>query len=157
MRRNRLYTAINILGLSFGICACIVIYLICSYEFSFDTFHPDAGRIYRVMGDVKKNTGESLHFGRLPFGLAQSAGSGATGIEAVAGIIPYNAGISIPNGPNPSKHFKNKTVIAQPQYFDIFNYPLTADEILRHCGQRNCNPMSLKRALDELLLVEGDD
>src|ERR1700759_2810890 len=122
MRRNRLYTAINILGLSFGICACIVIYLICSYEFSFDTFHPDAGRIYRVMGDVKKNTGESLHFGRLPFGLAQSAGSGATGIEAVAGIIPYNAGISIPNGPNPSKHFKNKTVIAQPQYFDIFNY-----------------------------------
>lgn len=47
--RNKAFTAINVLGLSLGIGACLVIYLITSYELGFDTFHPDKERIYRVM------------------------------------------------------------------------------------------------------------
>ena len=50
--RKKVYTAINILGLALGICACIVIYVISSYELSFDNFHPGKDRIYRMMGDV---------------------------------------------------------------------------------------------------------
>ena len=46
--RNKLYTLVNVLGLALGICACLVIYLIASYEFSFDTFHPDRDRIFCV-------------------------------------------------------------------------------------------------------------
>jgi putative ABC transport system permease protein len=46
--RNRLYTLINILSLSLGICGCIVIWLVAHYEFGFDRWEPDAGRIYRV-------------------------------------------------------------------------------------------------------------
>ena len=51
-------------------------------------------------------------------------------IDAIAGISPYNAKISIPQGDKPAKHFDSRvketkyltTVIAQPQYFDIFKY-----------------------------------
>ncbi|UFH57809.1 permease prefix domain 2-containing transporter [Spirosoma sp. KNUC1025] len=46
--RNKLYSFINVVGLALGICACLVIYLITRYEFSFDKFHPDLGRIYCV-------------------------------------------------------------------------------------------------------------
>ena len=42
--RQKAYTAINVLGLALGICACVVIYLITNYEFSFDRFHPDSDR-----------------------------------------------------------------------------------------------------------------
>ena len=48
MTRNKVYTTINVLGLTLGISACIIVYLVVSYELSFDTFHPDKERIYRL-------------------------------------------------------------------------------------------------------------
>src|SRR5258708_7301627 len=122
--RNRIYTVINVLGLSLGVCACILIYIISSYELSFDTFHPDKERIYRVMGDVTESTGEKLHFGKLPLPLAPTARQELSGIDAIAGISPYNAKVSIlQSAGKPAKYFDNSgIVIADPQYFDIFKY-----------------------------------
>ena len=48
MTRNMVYTIINVLGLTLGISACIIVYLVVSYELSFDKFHPDKDRIYRL-------------------------------------------------------------------------------------------------------------
>jgi hypothetical protein len=41
------------LGLSIGISAALVIFLIVHYEFSFDKFQPGRDRIYRVVLDAK--------------------------------------------------------------------------------------------------------
>jgi putative ABC transport system permease protein len=122
--RNRVYTAINVLGLALGVCACIVIYVIISYELSFDTFHPDKERIYRVMWDVTENTGEKLHFSKLPLPVSPTIRAELPGVDVTAGVSPYNAKISIRRaGGKPTKHFDNTgTVIAEPQYFDIFKY-----------------------------------
>ena len=46
--RNKLYTSINILGLSIGMLVCILIYLFLSHELSFDQFHAKSDRIYRL-------------------------------------------------------------------------------------------------------------
>ncbi|HEV3414054.1 MAG TPA: ABC transporter permease [Puia sp.] len=51
LARNKLYTLINVLGLALGVCGCIVIWLVGSFEMSFDRFHPDGDRIYRVVGN----------------------------------------------------------------------------------------------------------
>ncbi len=48
LSRNRLYSFINIAGLSVGIAACLMIYLWVQDELSFDAFHENADRIYRV-------------------------------------------------------------------------------------------------------------
>jgi putative ABC transport system permease protein len=127
---KKVYTIINVLGLSLGLCTCIVIYLICNYEFSFDSFHPDKKYIYRVMGDVTENTGNKLHFGRLPFAVSQNGNSEISGIDNIAGAIPFNASISIPGDNVPAKKFESKaadskyitTAIVQPGYFRIFKY-----------------------------------
>ena len=47
--RHKLTTTINVLGLTFGILSCLVIYLYVTFEFSFDRFHKDSNRIYRVI------------------------------------------------------------------------------------------------------------
>lgn len=47
-QRNKLHAAINILGLALGMAACLVIYLITSYELSFDTFRDGRDRIFRT-------------------------------------------------------------------------------------------------------------
>ncbi len=51
--RHKLTTGINLLGLTFGILACVVIYLYVAYEFSYDKFHPDGDRIYRLVTSVR--------------------------------------------------------------------------------------------------------
>ncbi len=48
MRNNRYYTAINIIGLTFGIVSALFIYLFIQDELSFDKFHSKAERMYRV-------------------------------------------------------------------------------------------------------------
>ncbi|AUD00620.1 permease prefix domain 2-containing transporter [Spirosoma pollinicola] len=47
--RNRLFTALNVVGLSIGLSACWVIYRIVSFDFSFDTQNPNRDRIVRVV------------------------------------------------------------------------------------------------------------
>src|ERR1700736_1151663 len=53
LSRHKLTTGINLLGLTFGILACVVIYLYVAFEFSYDKFHPDADRIYRLVNSVR--------------------------------------------------------------------------------------------------------
>ena len=60
IRRNKVYSFINVLGLAMGICACIVIYLITGYDLSFDKFHPDGDRIYRIVGEFQQGSGEKI-------------------------------------------------------------------------------------------------
>src|SRR5258707_7183604 len=48
-KRHKLFTFINIIGLSIGISAALVIFLIVNYDFTFDKFHKDGDRIYRIV------------------------------------------------------------------------------------------------------------
>ena len=48
LKRNQLFSLINILGLSAGICTSMLIYLYVNYHTSFDNFHENGDNIYRV-------------------------------------------------------------------------------------------------------------
>lgn len=48
LRKNKLYTFVNITGLTVGIASCILIGLYISQELSYDRFHVNADRIARV-------------------------------------------------------------------------------------------------------------
>ena len=47
--KHKAFTIINIIGLTIGISAALVIYLIVNYDFTFDKFEKDNDRIYRVV------------------------------------------------------------------------------------------------------------
>jgi putative ABC transport system permease protein len=47
-KKNRIYSIINVIGLSTGMAAALLIMLFISDEFKYDTYHEDADRIYRV-------------------------------------------------------------------------------------------------------------
>jgi hypothetical protein len=51
LQHNKIFSLINVTGLSIGISASLVIFLIVHYDFSFDKFEKDGGRIYRVVSD----------------------------------------------------------------------------------------------------------
>jgi len=48
IRKERLYSVINIFGLTLGITFCILVYLFIQDEYSFDRFHQNAENIYRI-------------------------------------------------------------------------------------------------------------
>ena len=71
--RQRGYALINILGLSIGMACAILIYLYVDFERSWDTFRPNADRIYRVLREGPAST--SLGQMRKPFeGLSGAVG-----------------------------------------------------------------------------------
>ncbi len=49
LRRDKLYSTINILGLALGIASCVICYLHINYELSYDQFHTKKDQIYRVV------------------------------------------------------------------------------------------------------------
>ncbi|HRI19741.1 MAG TPA: ABC transporter permease [Panacibacter sp.] len=48
LRKNKLYSAINIFGLTVGLAACLLIGIYISHELSYDKFNTNAGRIVRA-------------------------------------------------------------------------------------------------------------
>ncbi|MHA4842592.1 ABC transporter permease [Flavitalea antarctica] len=51
--RHRVFSAINVLGLTVGMTACFLIFLYVKFELSYDAFHSRSARIYRMVSDIK--------------------------------------------------------------------------------------------------------
>jgi putative ABC transport system permease protein len=54
--RHRVFSGINILGLTVGMTACFLIFLYVRFELSYDKFHSKGDRIYRIICDIKTPT-----------------------------------------------------------------------------------------------------
>ena len=119
--RHKIYTLINVTGLAFGICACLVIYLINSYDLSFDRFHPDGNRIYRIVGEAKRSSGEKI-FLNAPIPDVAGFQTQIPGFEAQCGYFQYGGKTTIQFAGKPAKKFRFESIITGPSYFDIFTY-----------------------------------
>ncbi len=95
--KHRIFSLINILGLTIGISGFLVISLIVHYDLSFDNFHPDKERIYRIVGDLKTASGEDIDLNRAPYSLQLTLQRDVPGIEKIAGFYPINAKIAVQN------------------------------------------------------------
>ena len=55
LRKNKLYSAINIFGLTVGLAACLLIGVYIDHELSYDKFNVNAGRIVRATMEYKRS------------------------------------------------------------------------------------------------------
>jgi ABC-type antimicrobial peptide transport system permease subunit len=124
LKKNRGHAIINILGLALGITCSIVIFLIVRFELSFDNFHADADRIYRVVTEFTKSETPGYNSGTtypLPVALRQDFPD----LEYVT-IIDNNLDppvITIPRDNGTVDRFKEKGVVfVDPEYLKIFSY-----------------------------------
>ena len=126
--RQRWYSLIHVLGLAIGICVCIVIYLIGRYELSFDNFHPDVNRIYRIVGDVRDKDGNVI-FLNSPFKEVAGIEHLIAGFEAKAAFHVFGSTISVPSANGPvMKTYDNRqegsyalaTILTGPDFFRLF-------------------------------------
>ncbi len=86
--RNKVFSVINVLGLSIGISAALVIFLIVYYELSYDKFEPNRDRIYRVVMDMKFN-GDEGHTAAVPAPLSNAIQNEVTGVEQTVPVMQF--------------------------------------------------------------------
>jgi putative ABC transport system permease protein len=123
-RHHKIFTLINVLGLSVGISAALVIFLIVHYDFSFDKYEPGGDRIYRVMTDMRFS-GEIMHNSGVTDPLPDAATKELTGLEASTAFYTYTPRVTIQsNGAAKPSVFKDQQGItfADPQYFTLFPF-----------------------------------
>jgi putative ABC transport system permease protein len=125
--KSKITTAINILGLAIGICACMMIYLIAHFELSYEAFQPDKDRIYRPVMDM--NTGGAVHhIGNVPYSVGVTIRDHFSGIKTVAGFFNTNLSVTVPDGSKRPKYFdaagndRPEMIVTDPDYFSIFRY-----------------------------------
>src|SRR5579871_2681837 len=86
--KNKSYTVINILGLSSGIACAILIFTLIGYQLSFDRFHHDTNRVYRVVTEFHN---ESIEYQRgVPQPLGRAFQHDYAYAESAARICYYN-------------------------------------------------------------------
>src|SRR5580700_5396369 len=142
-RRSPTYPIVTVAGLAVGICACICIYVIVHFEFSYDTFHPDGQRIYRVVGGLTWPSGEKERYMVLPPAALRYGRSSLTGVEAVAGVFTNPVGTVVARG---NRMAADGVVIAEGSYFDIFSYDWLAGDRHRALDRPFTVVLTLARA-----------
>ena len=78
INRQKMYSALNIIGLAVGLAAFVLIALYVQNELSFDKYHENSDRIYRLVREGRTLT---------PPPLGQALADNFAEVEAVARII----------------------------------------------------------------------
>jgi hypothetical protein len=121
--KHKLFSLINITGLTISISVALVVYLIIDFEYGFDKHHTEADRIFRV---VSKSyfLGEEYHNPGVPIPLAQAVKDNISGIEEAAGFFQiHNYPVMIPtNGGNKILKQQQDAILTDPGYFKILKH-----------------------------------
>jgi putative ABC transport system permease protein len=123
--RNKSYAVINITGLTVGIAACLLIYLIVSYHLSFDTFHSKKDRIYRAVSEFKGEH-EVTYSSGVPFPVTRGLREDFPELAKVAAIFGSgNDQITVlDENSQPGTKYKEAKgfFFAEPEFFEIFDF-----------------------------------
>ena len=128
--RNKVFSLINVAGLALGLSTCFVIYQYIQFERSYDRFHADADRIYRIPVEytgsfstlpftatnhpavgpaLKADFPEVEDFARL-VRLSLFTNAAALAYEPAAGdVVAFNEGM---------------IYVADPSFLSIFSFPM---------------------------------
>ncbi len=131
LTRNLQFSIINILGLTLGLSCCILIYSFVKYHSSFDDFHADADRVYRVVTEEhleKTYYNSAVHN---PFGKVFREES--TYAEKVARVCTLEGLITVEE----QDRYQETIAFAETEYFDIMNFPLVNGTTAKALGQPN--------------------
>jgi ABC-type antimicrobial peptide transport system permease subunit len=124
--RNRLFTILNIIGLSVCICVAWIVFRMVSYENSFDKKVPEAQSIYQLIIRNKREDGNTGGFAAVSKPVLNALINDVSGAGLVVPMFykHYNS-VTVPTD-NGNKKIEEEDDIHQvttlPDYFDMLDY-----------------------------------
>ncbi len=127
--KHKAYSIINIAGLSIGIAACLLIFLVVAHELSYDKFQKNYANIYRAVTDSHNRDGSVAYNPGAPAPALEALKTDFPQFEKIVALNASNGSQVTVLGDNPnldpsaSKKFIEDygVVFTQPDYFSIFN------------------------------------
>lgn len=125
IKKNKVFSFINIAGLSVGMAACLLILQYVNFELSFDQFNKNIGDIYRVTNDRYQN-GKRIQHGTITYSaIGKAMQDDYPEVVNHARVMPIGSTIIT---------FKNKkitdqaTVAVDNSFLDMFSYPIISGD-----------------------------
>jgi len=117
-RKQKVYSLINVLGLTLGAACAVLIMLWVQDERSFDRFHRNFPEIFRVVADWAKNGWKGVNATPLPLGpLVKDAVPEVAEAVRVTGhsrkVIRYRD----------KMFYESRGIIVDPAFFKVFSFP----------------------------------
>lgn len=125
--KEKVFTTLNLLGLSLGVAFVVIIFLLVSYLTGFDGYHKFSDRIYRVNTQSLEN--EDYHYtSGVPKPLGPRMASDIPGIEKITSVY-YNVGglITVQEEDGTISRYNENSGIA---YLDTVFYEIFTREVL---------------------------
>lgn len=120
IRRNPLFTGLNIFGLATGLACSILIFGWVQDELSYDRFNPGAEKIFRLTARVK-----DIETGVVPYAFANGIRTGIPAIKNATRLHGDQKIVTIG-----TRKFDEKRVFqADTNFLRIFNYPLLRGDV----------------------------
>lgn len=147
--KQKTYSVTNILGLTVGLTASILIFLWMLDELSFDRFHAKADRIYKVMINDIYPDGRMETYEAPTVMLGNVLRKDIPEIDEVV-QTSWNEDMLVISG---DKKFMESGLYADPGLFSIFSFPISMGNQLRPLSNNNSISISEKLAKK---LFDGD-
>lgn len=118
--KNKGYTLINVLGLTIGFACCLLVGLYIQDELSYDRYHENHQRIYRL---VNHSAGAAYENGiaKVSEPWAPEAEASIPEVEAACRFVFYRQAL-VTRGDQ--QYYERGGLYADPSVFDIFSWPL---------------------------------
>jgi putative ABC transport system permease protein len=150
LSKQKLYAAIKIGGFALSIAACLLIALYIRHELSYDSYYPDADRIYRMVGQSTDNgVTEKGTSWAAPFGKAVK--DEFPEMELVARLMPnplFNgAGNNqLRRADRVENTFEEGFTYADPELLQVFSIPMVYGDRAHALSEPNTIVISKRKA-----------
>ncbi len=118
--KNKIFTLLNLGGLSISLASCLIIFFWVRDELNYDTFGANADRVYRVALNFKAKNQPDKQFALTAGPLAPALVKDFPEIEKAVRFELFSALI----GYKTEHFFTDKFLFADSTFFDVFGFPL---------------------------------
>ncbi|GAA4410382.1 ABC transporter permease [Nibrella viscosa] len=128
LKRNWSYSLINVVGLTFGLACCLLLFLVIRYELSYDRHHASADQLYRIVTHVKTSEGEGYNSGMpLPAlaALRTDFPEMQQDLTMISDLRETLVATNAPQAPGGLRRFeepRGTMAFVEPEYFRLFSY-----------------------------------
>jgi len=120
IKRHKIYSFINIIGLAIGMACCILVFLYVSHELSYDKYHQDGERIFRIAQKIQKEAAE-LETARVATPLIPAVRENFPEVESAARFQLATWDSLVERGQ--TKYYEDWVMIAENDIFNVFTIP----------------------------------
>lgn len=117
LSKNRIFSFINICGLALSMSVCLLLIALIADQRSYDQFHTNKDRIYRVISD--RTGGNPSSFATTPARLADTLKEDGPGVEAVLQLYNFSG-----NATYDQTMLPLRGAAASANFFDVFDFRL---------------------------------